>query len=379
MTQQLARALTELQGIQSPEAPVLTAYFNLFPERLERRSLAPRLRRVLAPLKHLAASGELGHKASVSLRASIERVVDRTPELTTLLDPSVAFFICDEAGLDEQLPLPRRVWDYAVAGPAPYLRPLQATLDEFRKVAAVILDSRRAEIVLFYMGEATGRQLVEAEVLRKPNLAGWHGLEEHRNRQHAEEVHHHLFREVAERLDRLRRDQGIELVFLGGQHEVTHAALGFLDHQTRTIAKTFVIDVHTLTAPLLAKTVSGLEEEYERDQERRQVDEIYELAAVGGMAVVGVDAVLESAGRNAISELLVHDGVSFEGVICANCSALFRSGVVCRICGGKTKLVPELIEAAVRAVVESGGSVEHMMADTRLARDLLGARLRFVT
>jgi len=377
MSHHLAEVLDDLRGIESPTAPILSVYVNLYPERLERRSMAPRMHGILGPMTNLAESGELDHNASMSLRSSIDRVMSQTTSLETRLDPSVALFVCDDVDLDERLPLPRRVWDCAVAGPAPYVRPLQAILDEFRKVAAVVLDSRRAEITVFHIGKTLGHQVVEGEELRKSNLAGWHGLDEYRNRQHAEEARHHLFREVGDRLNRLRRDDGVELVLIGGQHETTQAALAFLDRDTQRISQTFVTDVHMLTPHLLAKTVAEVETEYECEQEHRQVDEIYALATAGGLAVVGVDRVLREASRNAVSELLVHDGVSIKGVICTRCSALFRSGFTCRSCGGKTDEVSDLFEAVTRAVIDTGGTVEHVMAHTPLATDLLAARLRF--
>ena len=377
MTDHLETALTELRHVESSSVPILSVYINLFPERLERRSLSPRLHGILAPMVELAGSGELGHEGSKSLRASIDRVLGATYSLASPLEASVALFVCDELGLDERLPLPRRVWDRAVAGPAPYLRPLQATLDEFRKVAAVVLDSRTAEIVVLYMGKTLDHQVVEAEELRKANLAGWYGLDEYRNRRHAEEVRHHLFREVAERLHRLRRDMGVELILVGGQQDVTDALLPFLDQRTQAMTESFVVDLHTLTLPLLAKTVSELEEDYERRQEGRVVDDVYALAAGGAMAVVGVDPVLREAGRHAISELLVHDGASMKGVVCPRCGGLSRSGLVCRVCGGETNEVPDLFEEVTRAVIDAGGAVEHVMAQTRLADDLLAARLRF--
>jgi hypothetical protein len=66
-----------------------------------------------------------------------------------------------------------------------------------------------------------------------------------------------------------------------------------------------------------------------------------------------------------------------KGVVCPRCGGLSRSGLVCRVCGGETNEVPDLFEEVTRAVIDAGGAVEHVMAQTRLADDLLAARLRF--
>jgi hypothetical protein len=57
--------------------------------------------------------------------------------------------------------------------------------------------------------------------------------------------------------------------------------------------------------------------------------------------------------------------------------ALSRPTDACLRCGGETRLLPDALEALSRAVIEAGGSVEHVMTETRLAEDLVAARLRF--
>lgn len=379
MVGHLEEELNRLMRLESPTLPILSVYLDLSPERIERRSINPRLRDLLDPIEKLATSGELDHDASMSLRAGINRVLEMAPRFETLLGSSLAVFVCDGVKLEEHLTMPRGAWDCAAAGPTPYLRPLRAVLDQFRKVAAVVLDSRTAEIDLYYMGEALHREVIEVEELRKSKLAGWYALEEYRHRLHAEEVRHHLFREVAEQLNRFRRDFGVELVLVGGQSKVTGALLSFLDPKLRAMTETFVIDLHTLTPPILATRVAELEEMFELREESSMVDEVYALFDAGDMGAVGVEDVLQAANHHAISDLLVHDSAAMEGSLCLECGALQARAKVCLECGGPTEALPDLFEALARAVAEAGGSVEHVMAPTRLAEDLVAARLRFVS
>lgn len=373
----LEEALKRLMVLESPSLPVLSVYLDLCPARIERRSVNPRLRDLLRPINKIASSGELGHDSSISLRAGVDKVLDMAPAFERMLGSSVAVFLCDGLRFEEQLTMPRGVWDCAVAGPTPYLRPLRALLDRFRKIAAVVLDSRGAEIVVYYMGEELQRAAIEAEELRKSNLAGWYGLEEYGHRLHAQEVRQHLFREVAEEINRLRRDVGVELVFVGGQSEVTGALMPFLDPKVRTMTETFVIDLHTLTPPILATRITKLEEGFERREELGMVEEIYAIFAAGDLGAVGIEGVLRAANRHAIKQMLVHDGAAMEGSMCVCCAALSQKADVCLECGEQTEDVPDLLEALSRAVAEAGGSVEHVMAPTRLAKDLVAARLRF--
>jgi peptide chain release factor subunit 1 len=360
----LEEALDRLSRIESPSPSILSVYLNLDPEHNEWASIRPRLHNLMEPVGKLAASGDLDHDSSMSLRAATEQVLAMAGTLERLPSRGVAVFICDELGLRERLPMPRRVWDCAVVGPAPYLRPLQAVLDEFRRIAVVVLDSRRAEISTFYMGEPLDLQIIEAEELRKTNLAGWYGLDEFRHRQHGEEVRNRLFREVAAHLGRMRREGDIDLVLVGGHHDATQALLPYLEPRVREIAETFVVDLHTVTPATLASRVNEL-------------DEVYSRAGDGDLGAIGVDRVFEAASHHAIFRLLVHDGAAVEGSVCTNCGALSRPTDTCLRCGGGTRLLPDALEALSRAVIEAGGSVEHVMTETRLAEDLVVARLRF--
>jgi peptide subunit release factor 1 (eRF1) len=374
---ELEKSLERLRKIESPGAPILSVYLSLHPERAEWRSIQPRLRNLLDPVEAVAASGDLTHDSSMALRAAIAEVMGMAASFERLPTNGVAVFICHSLGLSEQLPIPGRVWDCAVVGPTPYLRPLQAVLDEYRKIGVVVLDSRKAEILLYHMGQVLDRQIIEVEELRKTNLAGWHGLEEQRHRQHGEEVRNHLLREVAELLGRLRQEPGIALAFVVGQREVTEALLPFLEPTLRAFTETFVTDLHTLTPGKLTAMIAELEESYERREESAEVDQVYSLAAAGDLGAIGIDRVCQAANRHAIAQLLVHDGAATQGSVCRACGAIAPRAMACLECGAETEPLPDVLEALARAVGEAGGSIEHVMAETMLAQDLVAARLRF--
>jgi peptide chain release factor subunit 1 len=153
--------------------------------------------------------------------------------------------------------------------------------------------------------------------------------------------------------------------------------LSFLDERVRSITDTFVIDLNTLTPALLASRVSEIEEAFERAEETGQVEEAYAAVSAGDLAVVGIGPVLGAVNRHAVARLLLHDGASLEGSICRSCGVLSLPVKMCLECGGEVAHLPDLLEALSRSVVDTGGSVEHVMAPTRLAEDLVAARLRF--
>jgi peptide subunit release factor 1 (eRF1) len=378
MTNALARqsdALQRLQAIGDSAVPILSVYLNLLPFPEDTASIGARLRDMLKPLETMAEG--LDHDPSLSLRLGVARALDMAPTLESHRGHGWAFFVCDHLGLEEQVIVPPRVWDCAMAGPRPYLRPLRAALDEFRRVATVVLDARRAEITVSYADEILDRRVLEAEIVRKSNRGGWHGLDERRNRGHAEEVRNRLFRETAETLALLRRDVGIELIFIGGQQKVTDALVGSLPTEIgKLVGGTFVVDVHMLTEGQLMETVDSLEEAYERREESRMVAATYAARAADEPAAIGLDQVLRAVNQMAVAHLFIQHGAIVEGRACRSCGRLYLGDRSCAACGMATDEVPDVLEAMVHEVATAGGVVEHVVAETGLVNDIVAAKLR---
>ncbi|HUP17911.1 MAG TPA: hypothetical protein VM848_17920 [Acidimicrobiia bacterium] len=378
VTNALTRRIDELerlQGISDSAAPILSVYLNLAPFPEEARTIGARLRDVLKPLEIMAQG--LDHDASMSLRLGIVRTLEMAPILESHRGKGWAFFVCDQLGLEEQVIVPPRVWDCAMAGPRPYLRPLRAALDEFRRVATVVLDARLAEITLSYADEVFDHRVLEAEIVRKANRGGWHGLDERRNRGHADEVRRRLWRETAETLAILRRDIGIDVIFVGGQKKVTDALVGSLPPALgELVGGTFAVDVHMLTEGQLMETVRSLEEVHERRDEKRLVAAIYAARAADEPAAIGLEQVLRGVNQMAVAHLVIQHGAIVEGRACRSCGRLYVGDRACAACGIETDPVPDVLEAIVHEVVTTGGVVEHVAAETGLVNDLVAARLR---
>jgi hypothetical protein len=378
MTNALTRqgaALQTLQAIGDPAVLILSVYLNLLPFPEDTGSIGARLRDQLKPLENLAQG--LDHDASLSLRRGIARALDMAPTLEAHRGHGWAFFVCDQLGLEEQLIVPPRVWDCAMAGPRPYLRPLRAALDEFRRVATVVLDARRAEITVSYADEILDHRVLEAEIVRKANRGGWHGLDERRNRGHAEEVRHRLWRETAETLAIFRRDPGIDVIFVGGQKKVTDALVGSLPPALgELIGATFAVDVPLLTEGQLMETVRTLEEAHERRDEERLVAAIYAARAADEPAAIGLEQVLRGVNQMAVAHLFIQHAAVQEGRACRSCGRLYLSDRVCAACGMETDPVPDVLEAIAHEVATTGGVVEHVVAETGLVNDLVAANLR---
>ena len=114
-------SLLRLQAIDEPSVPILSVYLNLLPHSDDTRTIKAQLRDQLRLIEDMAEG--LDHNASSSLRLGVLRALEMAPTLEAHRGKGWAFFVCDEIGLEEQLIVPLRVWDCAMAGRRPYLHP----------------------------------------------------------------------------------------------------------------------------------------------------------------------------------------------------------------------------------------------------------------
>ncbi|HUO45307.1 MAG TPA: hypothetical protein VM470_00575 [Acidimicrobiia bacterium] len=376
MTAELKDRLQQLEKWESPEIPILSLYLNLGPSIDERKSVGARLRNLLEPISGL--DSDLEREARMALRKSVDRLLGLEHEIAANTGHCVAVFVGGKPELNEFLALPRKAWDRAMAGPRPYLRPYLAALDQFHRIATVVVDPRAASITTTYMREVIDRTTVESPPIRKSDYAGWHGLDEHRVRQHAEEVHRRHYRQVAEQLQTLQLAEELDVIFVGGRDEAVAAFLQQLPGQlTSLVAETFTVDVHTLTPGQLTKIVAELEERYEKSLEERLVTEVIEAARGGGLGLVGVEPALHAANLGAIDLLLIAGTETLPGYVCDHCGWMSLQGPDCRSCGEKARAVPDIIESLVLRVRRDGANAEHVLPPSQLNGDDVAARLRF--
>ena len=99
---------------------------------------------------------------------------------------------------------------------------------------------------------------------------------------------------------------------------------------------------------------------------------------MGGLAALGLDSSCLWAGSvAAIKALLVRDGATAQGAVCDESGWLALSGDACPLCGKPTRHTPDVIDELVAAVIDEGGRVSHIKADTKLNEYLVAADLRF--
>ncbi|HZO65157.1 MAG TPA: hypothetical protein VFB74_09145 [Kribbellaceae bacterium] len=373
-----AEMVNRVLRFDSHGLPVLSVYVGVDKDPRSRSSATrTRLSALMHQIRPLTEDRSLGHEARLSLRDDIERI-ERSVPADRLLPGTLATFSCAAAGLYEEFLLPRMIRDRAVADLKPWVRPMMAVLDEYHRACVAVVDRESARLWALYLGEMEPVGKIRSGVLRKPDYAGWHGLDEHRVRNKAETLARRHFRRVAVTLDDLFRTEGFELLIVGGHHEDVPGLLEFLPKSVRPkLAGTFDVDEATGGVADIRRTAQAIIESYERDEEQRLVAEVMERAAVGTGAAVGLEQCLRAGSAAAVEQLLVQDGAVAPGVVCDESGWLATAGEICPLCGGRTRRTADVIAELVEAVIAASGSVEQVVAQTALRRHVVAAFLRF--
>jgi hypothetical protein len=372
-----ARTLDRISRLHGEGLPVVSVYLALHPGPDARRTLRAKADSLVHRVRSLASDGSLDHDARMSLRADIERI-ERIARTEMQGRGALAIFACSGAGALELVRLPRPVRDRIMVDATPWIGPMLAVLDQYRRACAVVVDRESAHVWELYLGELRDGGRLERRALRSAAPAGRHGLAEGRMRNKADELSRRHFRELAEALDRLFRADRYDVLVVGG-HE--HEIPGFLDFLPRTllerVAGTFAIDPHTATAAMVRPLAEAILDRHELDEQQRSVGEVMQAVARGGLAVAGLEPCLWAGSVAAVRALLVQEGAVAPGVVCDACGWFATSGDACRLCGRPTRTTPDVIDELVEAVIDEGGSIQHVRADTELRAHLTAAWLRF--
>jgi peptide subunit release factor 1 (eRF1) len=300
--------LRDLAAMSGPERAFVSLYAS-GPDALQSlRDREDRIRRLLA-----SEPAELEHfEENVRM---IHETLDEHP-----LDGGIALFSCWALEFLVGYPLKVAAPDLLWVGSSPYIRPLAELQDEHETFALVLMDNRECSLHLVTASEPRQVERVKGDVKNHVKKGGWSQKRYQRRRQN--ELLHYA-KEVAESLDRLVSEAGVERVVLLGSQE----ALGELEaaHSPPLAAKVVGRDTAVeLGAELegLLETARALADEQERAEEKRLWERIRDEYLKGGLAALGERDVLAAAREGRVEALLLARDARLRGMRCRDCELL---------------------------------------------------------
>lgn len=343
----------------------------------DRFELPVRVRSLLRQIKPMAEDRSLEREARLSLREDIQRIED-VASRPREVGGSVAMFACHGAGLFEEIALPRPVRDAIMVNADPWIRPLLGILDEYHRTCVVVIDKAKVQVWELYAGEMREAREVRSRTLRKPDFGGFAGYAEYHVRNKADTLMRVHFRNTAAMIDQLFREDGYELLIIGGHQDEVSLFTNFLPKVLRPkLTGTFAADMALVTPSEIQREAEKILAEYDLEHQRRQVDELVERHAMGGLAALGIEPCLWAGSLAGIQLLMVQDEAEVPGVVCDESGWFAVSGDSCPLCGKPARRTPDVLDELAAAVVEESGSVVHVQAETPLSKYTVAAALRF--
>ena len=368
-----AERVNGIVRFQANGLPVVSVYCRVDPGA-SRREVCARVDSLLDQIRPLAKDRDLDHRYRLSVRTDIERIKDALG--SERWGPgTIAIFSCSGRDLYEEIPLPRRVREQVMVDATPLVRPMLAVLGEYYHSCVLVVNREEALVWEMYQDEMREVETV-TDPLRKAGNTGTRA--EDRIQIRVDEQSKRHFRRVAQVIDQLLRTDGYDILVVGGHEYELGEFFRLLPHELRgRVAGTFSADPVATPVAEIRSSAEGVVRHYQREQDRRLVAHVLELAAADGLAALGPENCLWAGSVSAIDTLLVRDGTTLPGVVCDESRWLAASGDICPVCGKPTRYAPDVLDELAAAVIETGGSARQIAADLMPEEYPVAARLRF--
>lgn len=301
LTTPLSEYLTRLARFDPSPYPVVSLYLNLQPDEHGRDNYSAFLKKAF---NQELERFEHGSPERESFKADVNRI---ERYLRNELDPSangLALFACSAEDFFEAIQLLVPIDEHWLfVSSQPHLYPLARLEDQYPRYAVVVLDTNAARLFVFALGSVDREVSVRSEKPPRVSQGAW---SEARYQRHVENYQAQHIKEVAERLERLVREERIDRIILAGDHAVALPLLR--DRLPRYLAEKVVDSVSLgITTPahqILEATLEALRRK-DAATDREKVEEALGAWHARGLGVAGVEATLDALEMGQVDELLI--------------------------------------------------------------------------
>lgn len=343
-------AMRELRHWRNPRG-VLTAYLDTSPERVAGQGY-----RIAAVNNIRAARHAVPEDDVPAFRAAVTQIESYLADAFTPETPGLALF-ASGGTLLYVVPLPYPPAEAVSWDANPQLGPMQRAIDEYERVAVVLVDKERARIFTVYLGRIEERRAIDDEVPGKQKTGDWFALAQTRFARHQEEhVREHLEHTVAGVLQ-LLADRPFDRLFLAGPDEAIAMMRRELPNALRErLTGRLALELFATEEQILRATLEAARG-VERGSEAEIVDDILDAASSRYVAL-GLDPTLEALSDGRTHLLVLSDSFQAAGAECSGCGRLLRADGHCPWGDGSTSSIGDLREPAVRRALAQGAQVE---------------------
>jgi peptide chain release factor subunit 1 len=297
----LDQFIDRLAAFEPSSSPVLSLYLDLRADQHGRDSFEPFIRKVFAERQHAFPADSPERRSFdedvVRIQAYLRDRVERPANGLALFACAGADGFFEAVQFDSPI---ERHWLFI--GTVPHLYPLVRLVDQYPRYAAVVLDTRRAQIFVFGLNATEREADLTSAKTRRTSVGGW---SQARYQRHVDQIRQQHIKEIVETLDRVVTEEGLSQIVVVG-HEI---AVPMLKAELPPRLADMVVDVirlerHAGERQVLQATLEALRAR-DADTDAARVAELLNRWRAGGLGVAGPEATLEALERGQVDELVV--------------------------------------------------------------------------
>jgi hypothetical protein len=368
-------ALGELARLRSGSEPIVSLYLDVrWRDEQQRERVRLFVQERARAILHHYAEGAPGRDG---LARTLDRVQGFVAGLTAQAFEAnrngLALFACEGLGLWRPLFFGRGVENELSVNGTPHLTKLARLAEEVVPALVAVTKKEGADLFEVRLGDVELEGSVRGPVPRSDaekydagtGMPGRRYEREKKNERREENLVHRNRRLAAEELTQLfDRTPRARVVLVGTAEAVAAFERELPERVTGQV-------VARAPRPREWESADGVRRDgvkalaarvlcREREEERREVDEVIGEALRGALAVVGPEDVVLALNEGRVHTLVLEEDFARTGFRCDNCDALGASQAAeaCPFCGGELRSVPHLGEALVARTLAGGGRVE---------------------
>jgi len=241
-------------------------------------------------------------------RESFDRDYERiNAYLKTELQPSVnslALFACSARdSFFDAIQLEAPIRDHRLfISHQPHLYPLARLHDQYRRYAAVLIDSQHAHLFVFGLGRLLAKEEVIGTKTHRTAAGGW---SQARYQRHVDNFHLQHCKEVVEVLDRLVKDEELDKIVLAGDEVIVAVFREQLPpHLSEKIVDVLRIDMKTPENEIFNATLEAMRQD-DAKNDVEKVERLFNEFRSAGLGVVGAQDTLSALNNGQVDELIL--------------------------------------------------------------------------
>ena len=297
---------------------------------------------------------------------------------------SVALFSCAPEKFFRVYPIAVSVRSRVRINNRPHVKPLADLLDSYGGYGVALIDKQGARLFSFHLGELTEQEGILGESVRRTKHGGGSQAAGRRGGEagqtyHTEGIAERNMKEAADFAAQFFTENHIRRVLIGGTEDNITPFRNLLPKTWQSlIVGTFPISMTASHAEVMTRAME-IGRQFEVKQEQRLLEAVITGAAKKRGGITGLEDTWRAIHEGRVQNLLITEGFRAEGYRCTGCGYVTAQAMdQCDFCIAKFEKITDVVELAVRKVLQDGGEVEVLHNNPTLKKHgNIGGLLRY--